>query len=192
MDAADWYKLLHQSVFGVGHLISGQPDAARLRALRREAASRTRIGFHESLIDPLDADWRLVRLNLRPYARVARDVADLVPVMAETARVVSGTSQLMTKRVELAARWLEKRIPELSNTLRRMGFLLALDDFPPIHHSEGFERRYRPAYRVVLKELIPGTLRDGEARRAFETCFRESARPAVSIADRRKAVYNQT
>lgn len=169
MDAADWYKLLHQGVFGVGHLLSGQPDARRVSALRRESASRARIGLHENLIDPLDADWRLVRLNLRPYARVARDVADLVPVMVETARAVSGTSRMMTEQVKLTARRLERRIPDLSNTLRRMGVLLALEDFPLIHHSEGFERQYRPAYRVVLKDLIPATLKDDTARQAFET-----------------------
>jgi len=169
MDAADWYKLLHQSVFGVGHLISGQTDAARLKALRDESAPRARIGFHENLIDPLDEDWRLVRLNLRPYVRVARDVADLAPVMAETARVVKGTPQLMTERVKLTARWLEQRVPGQSDTLRRMGVLLALDDFPQIHHSEGFRQQYHPAYRVVLKALIPPTLRDDAARQAFDT-----------------------
>ena len=179
MEAGDWYKLLHQSVFGVGHLVSGHPDAAHLKALRRESASRARTGFHENLIDPLGADWRLVRLNLRPYARVARDLADLVPVMAETARAVSGTTRLMTERLKQTARRLEKRSPVLGNTLRRMGVLLALDDFPPVHHSEGYQRQYRPAYRVVLKELIPRTLRNDAARRAFETRVAMEQRLAV-------------
>lgn len=172
MDTGEWYKLLHQSVFGIGHLFLYdrlETEAARAEILRREAVPLERVRFHENLIDPLDEDWRLVRLNLRPYARVARDVADLLPVMVETARTVTGSPQLMTERVKLTAHWLRKRVPFLSNAMLRLGVRHALDDYPPQHHSDWFERHYHPAYRVVLKALIPGTLRDDTARRAFET-----------------------
>jgi SAM-dependent methyltransferase len=170
MDTGEWYKLLHQSVFGVGHLLSSeswQAEAARVERLRSEAVPLERVRFHENLIDPLDEDWRLVRLNLRPYARVARDVADLMPALVETARAVTGTPQLMTERVKLTAHWLRKRVPFLSNAMLRLGVRHALSDYPPFHHSDWFERHYHPAYRVVLKELIPGTLPDDTARRAF-------------------------
>jgi ubiquinone/menaquinone biosynthesis C-methylase UbiE len=166
MDAGEWYKLLYQSVYGIGHLLK-HGDGASLEHLRREAVPLRRVRFHENLIDPLDEDWRLVRLNLRPYARVARDVADLMPAMVETARLVSGTPQLMTERVKLTAHWLRKRVPFLSNAMLRLGVRMALNDYPPIHHSDWFERHYHPAYRVVLKDLIPRILPDEPARRAF-------------------------
>jgi ubiquinone/menaquinone biosynthesis C-methylase UbiE len=171
MDTAEWYKLLYQSVFGIGHLFQLDPpgsEAARVEMLRRESAPLVRVRFHENLIDPLDEDGRLVRLNLRPYARVARDVADLLPALAETARAVKGTPQLMTERVKLTANWLRKRVPFLSNAMLRLGARYALRNYPPLHHSDWFVQHYHPAYRVVLKELIPGTLRDDTARRAFE------------------------
>jgi ubiquinone/menaquinone biosynthesis C-methylase UbiE len=166
MDTGEWYKLLYQSVYGVGHLLR-YGDGASLEQLRREADPLERARFHENLIDPLDPDWRLVRLNLRPYARVARDAADLMPAMVETARAVTGTPQLMTERVKLTAHWLRKRTPFLSNAMLRLGVRMALNDYPPVHHSDWFERHYHPAYRVVLKGLIPGTLPDEPARRAF-------------------------
>lgn len=166
MGAGEWYKLLYQSVYGVGHLLK-HGDGANLERLRREAVPLERVRFHENLIDPLDEDWRLVRLNLRAYARVARDVADLMPAMVETARAVSGTPQLMTERVKLTAHWLRRRVPFLSDAMLRLGVRMALNGYPPVHHSEQFERYYHPAYRVVLKDLIPGTLPDEPARRAF-------------------------
>jgi SAM-dependent methyltransferase len=165
----DWYKLLHQGVYGVGHLLSYQDGSELVEALRRESAGLERVRFHENLIDPLDEDWRLVRLNLRLYARVAQDVSDLVPAMVETARTTFGEPKLMAERVKLAANWLKGGIPPLSDALVKLGTRMSMLDYPPRRHTERYRRRYHPAYRVVQKALIPATLPDDEARQALET-----------------------
>jgi ubiquinone/menaquinone biosynthesis C-methylase UbiE len=126
------------------------------------------VRFYENLIDPLDRDGRLVRLNLRPYARVARNVADLMPALVETARQVQGTPRLMAERMKLMVDWVEEAYPFLGPTVLQLGAQLAREGYPPRRHSREFMGNYHPAYRVVLRKLIAATLPDDMARKAFE------------------------
>ncbi len=66
MRATDFYKLLFQGVFGVGHI----PGGGARKRLEEEAESLD-IDDHpdEPLIERVSVDGSLVRVNLRPYLR---------------------------------------------------------------------------------------------------------------------------
>lgn len=72
--AEDIYKLVHQSVFGPGHII--RDEASARQALESECAELGRRCCMQATdaTEPLDPEGRLVRVNLAPL----RDVADAV------------------------------------------------------------------------------------------------------------------
>jgi hypothetical protein len=66
MRATDFYKLLYQGEFGVGHILG---EGARKR-LQEEAISID-LADHpdEPLVEAVSEDGSMVRVNLRPYLR---------------------------------------------------------------------------------------------------------------------------
>jgi len=167
MQASDIYKLLHQGVFGPGHIVGpgierqgSGPEPGWERALRRaledEMASlvAARFSFPDESateIEPLDPDGRLIRVNLRPLLNT-RDVAShLAGVLAETCRTVIPDPAVMNQRLSEAVVWCAKNIPEQVVELEEMA--AASKGFAAIHHSATYFAAYRPAYRVVRRDL---------------------------------------
>ena len=62
MEAEDWYKLVHQSVFGAGHAIQNE-EAARDRLIREWEDLDT--VSNEPLVEILGPDSMYARVNLR-------------------------------------------------------------------------------------------------------------------------------
>jgi ubiquinone/menaquinone biosynthesis C-methylase UbiE len=197
MEAVDYYKLVYQSVFGVGHLIGADshvdPAAGRQRirtALETEVGasshlerSATRL-LHENLIDPLDEELALVRLNLRPFARLSRNLPRLVPALIRTAASVAGDRDLLRQRLDELLRWLRRNVgasshqPDLTAAAAALVRAAGSKGFPALHHSAAFRRHYHPAYRVVLRELVSKTLVGSRSVRAFENRLRYDQRIA--------------
>ncbi len=151
----DLYKLLHQAVAGPGHSIE-DPGMAR-QWLDREWDSLGAPLAAEEVFEPLSADGRRVRVNLRPWRAAGRSPADLLDAFLRTAETVSPDTA--TVRVELDA--IGACGEQLSGGLRISGpeiqsffYDRALEGYPAIHHSKEYEKRYRPAYRVVLRSLL--------------------------------------
>jgi hypothetical protein len=158
----DFYKLIHQSAFGVAHLIEDKASAREY--LDRETRSLGPPLPGEPLLEPLDPAGRLVRVNLRPFAAQGLSPDSLVAVLIETSRSVLPDSTLFL------VRWSAFR-----DLLRDGRIRLPMEDFqavdarareehwPAIHHSEAYSRAYRPAYRVVRRDLflerVPGPYR---------------------------------
>ncbi len=160
--AEDYYKLISQSVFGIGHLIKGEASART--ALEREIFTLGPPKAHEPLIEPLDPRGRMVRVNLRPFVaqNLSRDA--LLTVMMETAATVQADTALFLGRWN-AFRELVKR-EEIDIPMEDFEAVDAFArdrDYPPLHHSDDYRGAYKPAYRVVLKDLftrgVPGAYR---------------------------------
>jgi hypothetical protein len=151
--AEDIYKLLHQGVFGPGHLIP-DPDAAR-GALEAEFFEvRKRCCMQATgLVEPLDPEESVVRVNLEPL----RDVPDasdlLLTTMLASASKISGSPDEMRARLDAALRWCQARLPDQHAALTELSRAAAEDNYQPHHHSRIYETAYRPAYRVVSAGL---------------------------------------
>lgn len=169
MEAVDFYKLVHQSVYGVGHLLDDAQasNVAIARALKDELSRVPRGPIHENVLDPIDEARGLVRLNLRVYARLAHDLSALAPALRQTAARVEGSPELMRERLKKLVTWLRRNRPALAPATRSLIQEAARAGFPAYHHSARFRRRYHPAYRVVLRSLIPVTLTGRTGRRVF-------------------------
>jgi hypothetical protein len=156
-EAQDVYKLLHQSVFGPGHLIPDR-DAAD-RYLEREWAGLGETLPGEPLLEALADSPPLVRVNLRPYRDAGGSREVLVDALVTSAARVVGETATFTACLEAAVVVLrEERGEAAAEELRRLAERAAGEGYPALHHSEAYREAYRPAYRVVLRELLRADL----------------------------------
>jgi hypothetical protein len=153
MRATDFYKLLYQGVFGVGHIMGG---AARSRL--QEEAERINPEDHpeDPFTESVSADGEILRVNLRPYIRRGLDLDELFGVMVESAKDEGDPEEFREAWgvfMELVdAGEIEVEADEIGELVEE----LDTSGPYPHHHSPEYNEAYYPAYRVVRRELLPG------------------------------------
>ncbi len=145
---ADFYKFLHQALFGPGHAI---PDAAAAAAyLEQEIAGLAPAEEGEDWCVPLGGEPPLVRVNLRPFVAHGFRNWALLEAFVETANRVSGDPEQMKIALDLVATWLRNEGRQSdAGELRQLAAAMGGGGFPAIHHSAAYREAYDPAYRVV-------------------------------------------
>jgi hypothetical protein len=149
----DLYKLVHQASMGSEHA-AGEEGRTREWLLRE--MNELRAGPDEPLVDPISPDGRIVRVHLRPFVACGLDPEPMLQAFLRTAERFSPSVERLVAYAEVAAGLAEEgtlrlpraRIVEWFDEMRAAGY-------PAVHHSPGFARSYRPAYRVVSLELLP-------------------------------------
>ena len=149
LEIQDVYKLLYQSVFGVGHIIRSGGQA--LECLRREIESLDlRLHLDEEMVENISLDGKTVRVNLRPFVRKGSEAEKLYEAMRLSAEGNKGTP------AEFQKLW-----KEFGSLVRSGAFGFdpkAFSDFdkfarenkyPLVHHSRTYVKYYHPSYRVV-------------------------------------------
>jgi hypothetical protein len=157
LQADDIYKLVHQGVFGPGHLIADEFHARHY--LEQEFAGLSSLvpgpqsPTPPPLTEPLDPRGVLVRLNLEPL-RFRPDAVDLVlRALLGTAGSTHGSKEQMAAGLDDAAAWCARSLPDQCARLSELGAQASAAGYPPRHHSALYVAAYRPAYRVVSLEL---------------------------------------
>lgn len=153
LELADAYKLLHQAVFGSEHAVA-DPEAARQWYEREVRQLGT--GPEEPVFDPLSADGAIVRVHLRTYLAQGGDGAKLVDAFVRTANRRRGSTE------QFRAAWAcvefltaRKALPFTKTDAETFLRQRAADGYPALHHSAAYVAAYRPAYRVVDRDLLP-------------------------------------
>lgn len=145
----DLFKYLYQSAFGCEHMVSSLQGATEY--IRRENESREPCGDGE--IDLLDGEYARVHLSWLDRGLSAETLAKLF--FASAKKETDGEARLkkgLKAALELAE---EGLLPFSAGELETaIGQWEALG-YPPVHHSEEFRRRYRPAYRVIAVRYLP-------------------------------------
>ncbi|MFO7650975.1 MAG: hypothetical protein R6X13_06530 [bacterium] len=158
LGAVDLYKLIHQGVYGPGHIII---DAASAREyLEREHAAVSDLSDPSSLTpdprplvpDPLSPDARFIRVNLRGLDSSTIEL--LLAALLESAREVPVDHATMRERLLGAIEWSRQRLPGAEKELRQLLLKSEPLGFPARHHSTAYRVAYRPAYRVVKPGLF--------------------------------------
>ena len=153
--AEDLYKLLHQSVAGPGHAIE-YADMARAW-LEREWSALRDVEGDEPLFEPLSADGRLVRVNLRPWRSAGRDRERVLTAFMETAEAVSPSPEEIRSAMDAIRACSGSLAGEADIPAAQLDSLfaeLSAEGYPAVHHSTGYRQAYSPAYRVVLREYL--------------------------------------
>lgn len=156
MRATDFYKLIYQGVFGVGHIMGGD---ARTWLYREAEAVDLDDRPEEPLIEGISPDGSVVRVNLRPYIRLGLPLEGLFRAMEETALIEGSADEFMEAWRALRGLVDSGVIDVNPGELEELDEELDREGCKPHHHSEAYRQAYSPAYRVVrreyLAELIP-------------------------------------
>jgi hypothetical protein len=152
LQAADTYKLIHQSVFGPGHIITGA-EAARTALEQEMARLEPGASALSDELEPIDPAGRLARVNLKPLVGRPETIERLVAVLVESANTIRGTNEDVETRLAAALGWCRERLPFLADELAVLSTEVRAAGFPARHHSTVYLRNYRPAYRVVRLDL---------------------------------------
>lgn len=155
----DAYKLIYQSVFGVGHLLS-DPDGAKSR-LENELDSLMPIMEKEEFIEQISPDGEIVRLNLRPFKYDGLDKDQLFKVMVLSAKEVNGFLSdfleqwgLLKDAVQVKkSLFSSSEFSEFDAKVHELGY-------PVMHHSKMYRLLNKPAYRVLHKRILLDSFKD--------------------------------
>lgn len=155
-ETADIYKLIHQAAMGSEHAAADE-RAARVRFLRelREMGP----GPDEPLIDPISPDGSIVRVHLRPFARLGLDEEMLLAAFLQTASEVRGSALPLESGLADAAMLAGEGLIGLDPTeVEIFAMRMKAAGFPAVHHSAAYSDAYRPAYRVAARGFLPKSL----------------------------------
>lgn len=145
----DAYKWLYQATRGNGHAVG---DERMVREyLQQEWATIGKPLINEPLWEPLRADEKLGRLNLRSFRARGGRMEDLAFAFIESAREFRGNE------LDFRAAWSElglqvARAPVGKLTWqewRRLDEAMSAKNYPVIHHSAAYTKARKPAYRVI-------------------------------------------
>lgn len=143
----DFFKFLYQSAFGCEHLVADPSAAAEY--IRRE--SEATVPHNGDPVEPLDGSYCRVHLDvlkegLRPETLASLFACSAEPQQDGIQRLTDGLEILRTLvrtgKMPFAVETTEQEI----STWQAAGF-------PACHHSARFRDAYRPAYRVLRKDL---------------------------------------
>ncbi len=149
-DVQDVYKLLFQGVFGVGHIITSQQEAAQFLA-REMASMPARSG--EPMTEPCRPDGGMLRVNLRPFRDAAMNTDDLIAAMMETAASVKAAPEEFASLWSAVGDLIEDGVLPLDlDEYNALTDDLLEQNWPAVHHSDDYSHAYAPAYRVVSRE----------------------------------------
>jgi hypothetical protein len=153
MTAQDVYKLLFQSLRGSEHAIpSDEIFVARLQT----ELSTLEPDLNEPQCEWIRPDHELSRVNLRTYIAKSQDICWLADVCLRTGKRKWGTRQDL---VEVWQTFLfavrSGCFPNIvENEASSFNSWLEENDFPAVHHSDVYEKIYRPAYRLVASDYL--------------------------------------
>ena len=155
LELTDLYKLLHQATMGSEHVVL---DVAGARDWLAREIAELGDGPAEPLVDRLGADGAIVRVHLRPFLTRGHDPERLIEAFGETAsgryadRAAIGCALNAMRNLASEGKlpWDVSAVDAYLETRDAAGH-------DAVHHSDAYAGRYRPAYRVVARELVPET-----------------------------------
>ena len=179
MEVQDCVKLIYQSEFGPGHMVS-QGDA--LGYLEEEFAQVLEEGSAPAYTVEAIGDG-LCRFHLDPGRLTREDLPLVARCFVRSARPRGNRAGLWRKLGELMGMTCEGLLPFSPQEVEE--FLADYDGAgcPAIHHSEAFNRAYRPHYRVMDRELAVFF----PALQAIDRALRETDGPVMVAVDGRCA-----
>jgi len=155
LQVEDLYKLLHQSVAGPAHAIEDPEMAGQW--LEREWSSLANPLDAEELFEPLSSDGHLVRVNLRPWRAAGNSPAPVLDAFVQTAGTLPPDTVNIRTELDALAACSDRLADGLSLAASEIHTFFrdrAREGYPAIHHSETYEREYRPAYRIVIRSYL--------------------------------------
>jgi len=149
----DLYKLIYQAAMGPEHNIRSVEDLKK--SLESEMADMGKPLQGEALIEIIDPMSKIVRVNLRIYKGTGGTASGMANLFYKSAkRFKKDYARLLLYRDYLFDLAQKGKIPFDHDKVKRYWNNMEKKNFPAVHHSLSYAEKNRPAYRVVLKELL--------------------------------------
>lgn len=148
----DAYKHLYQATRGGEHAAPSREGAKKW--LDREWSSLGETNKNEVLWEPLCPGSEIGRLNLRPFRDRGGKSEDLLDAfLASAGEYKSGPTTFTNAWAELGKRLEKKSSGSLDHKeWTRLDAEMKAKNYPAIHHSDGYNKANRPAYRIITKK----------------------------------------
>lgn len=151
MEPEDLYKLIRQATLGPQSLFVGQNSELE-DGLSQEIARMNPSPIEgEPLVEMLDPDWNLVRINLRPWLQRGGTMEDLARAIGWTTLKYRGDRAVLVSSLA-AARGVVDDLPVTfdASDFDKVVSRMKEKHYPPGIHSKDYAEAYQPAYRLVL------------------------------------------
>jgi len=159
MQVEDVYKLVHQGAFGNEHLVTDESEARRYLLAELESVQAD---SSEQLVEVLNPNGTVVRVNLRPFKARGLDPQRLVESMLASAKAIHPDRDAFEgwwqRIVDAAGRG---GLPWSADALRAFAAAKKADGYPAIHHSDVYVAKYAPAYRVLTSLEASKVIKSG-------------------------------
>ena len=154
LEIQDIYKLIYQASMGSEHAILD------VNATRARMGEEVRNLDHEinwpryENISPVD---RIFRIHLGPFRENDFELDAINESFIQTAKSYDGSIAILRRYwfyiEQMAA---AGRLPFELFQLRHFFGTQEDSQFPTVHHSNRYRSAYKPAYRIVAREFLPG------------------------------------
>lgn len=152
MQIQDVYKLCYQAAMGNAH---HAVDASSVRNYLHTEFGQIEPDPDQPLFEKISPPNDVVRLNLRSFKAGEGDLDHLYQVMIQSSAMFEPSLvQLMVYWQWFEKMTMENSIPFSPTAIKEFTAEIQSRQFPAVHHSAVYRESYRPAYRVILKDLI--------------------------------------
>ena len=150
--ARDAYKLLYQCHMGPGHLIT---DIDSTKKYLHTELKKTKPDNSISLEEKISPDNKIVRINLAPFKSRGLDIDKLLDVFVNSANTCDRDIDSFIKDWnDLVKMSLNAEINLSPENMLELDKIVLEHGYPPVHHSDEYSQKNKPAYRVVLRDIF--------------------------------------
>ncbi len=157
MEAQDVYKLIYQGVCGSGHILQSSPDEFEAELEKEFAAVEG--NNSQPLWESIHPEGKIVRVNLAAYKYQSQAIGRLSTLCLWTAEV-SGSPEKNIENISIAMNTFYKlcksrKIPKFTPMeIEKYQKWIEENKFPMVHHSEVYQTKYDPHYRLIHREFL--------------------------------------
>ncbi|NLO99848.1 MAG: hypothetical protein GX386_06120 [Clostridiaceae bacterium] len=150
MEPVDAVKLIFQNEFGGGHLITGKEAGLnRLQEEYRNIIQSDDITLHE------DIGNGIARINLSALDAYGLTIKKLNDIFVASSSIIQGSKESFIKKLNTLEKLTREGLFKFdSHSLHAYLEVYISIGCPPVSHSKIYRDTYKPAYRVVCKNLM--------------------------------------
>jgi len=133
----DLYKLIFQISFGPHHFVKDRKGVYFI--LKREISISENPFKNEKLIELIDPDMRVVRINLRPYKLLGGSLKKLAEIFIDSTKIIKGDPNKMIRLFKEALKLSKLGKIDFDPVEMENFFNLMISrNFPPVEHSKRY------------------------------------------------------
>ena len=148
----DLYKMLYQASCGPGHILKNQDNAQNhLKELWNELG---KVFPGEPLIEIIDPQGEMIRINLRIYKKLGNQFESLLFMWLQSAREFKVDKQPLDAYGKLISKFaIDTEIHFSTGNIERYWNRMRSMSYPTVRHSKNYLQSHCPAYCVLLKRI---------------------------------------